>query len=111
MAGVRYLSILPAEDPVHRSKGLNLLLMVDNPGEDTVATVRFYGSDGSAWREIFSQEQRFRGHSHIHAYFHLPASCFAPENWNGEALEELSLWAGEAPPAPTEPGRLLFLEP
>ena len=77
---------------------MNLLLMVDNPGEDAAVTVRFYGSDGSDWREIFAQERSFQGHSHIHAYFHLPPACFAPENWGGETLEELAVWVGEAPP-------------
>ena len=79
MAGIHYLSFIPAENPVHRSQGVNLLLMVDNPGEDAAVTVRFYGSDGSDWREIFAQERSFQGHSHIHAYFHLPPACFAPE--------------------------------
>lgn len=74
MAGIHYLSFIPAENPVHRSQGVNLLLMVDNPGEDAAVTVRFYGSDGSDWREIFAQERSFQGHSHIHAYFHLPPS-------------------------------------
>ena len=111
MAGVHYLSFIPAENPVHRSQGVNLLLMVDNQGEDAAVTVRFYGSDGSVWREIFSQERRFQGHSHIHAYFHLPPVCFAPENWSGETLDELAVWVGEAPPAPGEQGQLLFLEP
>ena len=90
---------------------MNLLLMVDNPGEDAAVTVRFYGSDGSDWREIFAEERSFQGHSHIHAYFHLPPACFAPEKWGGETLEELAVWVGEAPPAPTEQGQLLFLEP
>ena len=78
---------------------------------DAAVTVRFYGSDGSDWREIFAEERSFQGHSHIHAYFHLPPACFAPENWGGETLEELAVWVGEAPPAPTEQGQLLFLEP
>ena len=47
MAGIHYLSFIPAENPAHRSQGVNLLLMVDNPGEDAAVTVRFYGSDGS----------------------------------------------------------------
>jgi|GEM_PF-503418 len=100
MAGIHYLSFIPAENPVHRSQGVNLLLMVDNPGEDAAVTVRFYGSDGSDWREIFAQERSFQGHSHIHAYFHLPPACFAPENWGGETPEELAVWVGEAPPRP-----------
>lgn len=111
MAGIHYLSFIPAENPTHRSQGVNLLLMVDNQGEDAAVTVCFYGSDGSDWREIFAEERSFQGHSHIHAYFHLPPACFAPENWGGETLEELAVWVGEAPPAPTEQGQLLFLEP
>ena len=110
MADVHYLSFIPAENPVRRSQGVNLLLMVDNRGEAAAVTVRFYGSDGSAWREMYSQERHFQGHSHIHAYFHLPPACFAPENWGGEALDELAVWVGEAPPAPGEQGQLLFLE-
>ena len=47
MAGIHYLSFIPAENPAHRSQGMNLLLMVDNQGEDAAVTVRFYGSDGS----------------------------------------------------------------
>lgn len=98
MAGIHYLSFIPAENPAHRSQGVNLLLMVDNQGEDAAVTVRFYGSDGSDWREIFAEERSFQGHSHIHAYFHLPPACFAPENWGGETLEELAVWVGEVPP-------------
>ena len=90
MAGIHYLSFIPAENPAHRSQGVNLLLMVDNQGEDAAVTVRFYGSDGSDWREIFAEERSFQGHSHIHAYFHLPPACFAPENWGGETPEELA---------------------
>ena len=56
MAGIHYLSFIPAENPAHRSQGVNLLLMVDNQGEDAAVTVRFYGSDGSDWREIFEAE-------------------------------------------------------
>ena len=41
----------------------------------------------------------------------VPPACFAPENWGGETPEELAVWVGEAPPAPTEQGQLLFLEP
>lgn len=111
MRDVRYLTILPAENPVSRSKGLNLLLMVDNRGEDTSAVVRFYGSDGTGWREIYAQEKHLPGQTHIHAYFHLPPDCFAPEMWGGEELEELSLVAGEAPPTPTQQGQLLFFVP
>ena len=95
MAGIHYLSFIPAENPVHRSQGVNLLLMVDNPGEDAAVMVRFYGSDGSDWREIFAQERSFQGHSHIHAYFHLPPACFAPENWGKEAPPACG--AGTAP--------------
>ena len=73
MAGIHYLSFIPAENP--------------------------------------AEERSFQGHSHIHAYCHLPPACFAPENWGGETLEELAVWVGEAPPAPTEQGQLLFLEP
>ena len=80
MAGIHYLSFIPAENPAHRGQGVNLLLMVDNQGEDAAVTVRFYGSDGSDWREIFAEERSFQGHSHIHAYFHLPPACFAPES-------------------------------
>ena len=90
MAGIHYLSFIPAENPAHRSQGVNLLLMVDNQGEDAAVTVRFYGSDGSDWREIFAEERSFQGHSHIHAYFQLPPACFAPENWGGETPEELA---------------------
>lgn len=32
MAGIHYLSFIPAENPAHRSQGVNLLLMVDNQG-------------------------------------------------------------------------------
>ena len=116
MAGIHYLSFLPAENPVHRSQGVNLLLMVDNPGEDAAVTVRFYGSDGSDWREIFAEERSFQGHSHIHAYFHLPPACFAPENWGGETLEELAVWGGRSAPrangAGTAPvsGTMIILE-
>lgn len=30
-------------------------------GEDAAVTVRFYGSDGSDWREIFAEERSFQG--------------------------------------------------
>ncbi|MDO5153795.1 MAG: hypothetical protein Q4D50_10620 [Eubacteriales bacterium] len=111
MRDVRYLNILPAENPVCRSKGLNLLLMVDNRGEAAAAVVRFYGSDGTGWREIYAGKKEFPGQTHVHAYFYLPPACFAPEMWDGEELEELAIWAGEAPPPPGEEGQLLFFIP
>lgn len=111
MGDVRYLSILPAENPACRSKGLNLMLMVDNRGEAAAVVVRFYGSDGTGWREIYAGKREFPGHSHVHAYFYLPPACFAAELWGAEELEELSIWAGEAPPPAGEEGRLLFLVP
>ncbi len=108
---LRFVGILPAENPFDPGRGVNLLLMVENPGPAVSATVRFYASDGGPWREIFAQKKEFAEKTHIHAYFHLPAECFAPENWGGETPEKLTLWAGETPPGPQEPGLLLFLEP
>ena len=61
MAGIHYLSFIPAENPVHRSQGVNLLLMVDNPGEDAAVTVRFYGSDGSDCGKFLPRSGAFRG--------------------------------------------------
>lgn len=57
--GYSLFVVHPAENPAHRSQGVNLLLMVDNQGEDAAVTVRFYGSDGSDWREIFAEERSF----------------------------------------------------
>ena len=111
MAGIHYLSFIPAENPAHRSQGVNLLLMVDNQGETPPLRCVFTAPTALTGGKFFAEERSFQGRSHIHAYFHLPPACFAPENWGGETLEELAVWVGEAPPAPTEQGQLLFLEP
>ena len=110
MTGLRFVDLIPAENPAHLRKGVNILLMVENSGEEVTAAVRFYGSDGASWREMYAQEYTFPGHTHIHAYFHLPSDCFHPEKW-GEEPEELSIWAGLAQPSPAQQGYLLFLEP
>ena len=111
MKDTRYVGILPAENPVSRGQSVNVLLMVDNRGEACTPVVRFYGSDGGPWREIFAGARELPAATHAHLYFNLPASCFAPELWGGETLEELAVWAGETPPAPEEQGILLFFEP
>ena len=103
---VRYVGILPAENPVKGTAGVNVLLMVDNPGEAVQTVVRFFVSDGGPWREILAEERELEGHTHIHAYFHLPESCFAPEAWGGEKPEELTLSVGE----PGQQSLLLFFE-
>lgn len=108
MKDVAFVGIIPAENPVQGEDGVNILLMVDNRGEATRSLVRFYASDGGPWREIFAQEREFPEKTHIHAYFHLPESCFAPELWGGEKPEELSLYAGESEPQPNEQVVLLF---
>lgn len=108
MKDVAFVGLIPAENPVRGENGVNILLMVDNRGEATRSLVRFYASDGGPWREIFAQEQEFAEKTHVHAYFHLPESCFAPEAWGGEKPEELSLYAGETGPGPGEQGVLLF---
>lgn len=104
--GVKYVGILPAENPVRGNFGVNVLLMVDNPGEPVKTVVRFYATDGGPWREIFAQERDFPGNTHTHAYFHLPEVCFAPEVWGGEKPEELTLSVG----APGQQALLLFFE-
>lgn len=84
--------------------------MVDNQGEDAAVAVRFYGSDGSDWREIFAEERSFQGHSHIHAYFrifHLPVL----HRKTGAGAGGTGGMGGRSAPAPTEQGQLLFLEP
>ena len=111
MRNVRILNFIPAEDPISLSKGVNLLLLIDNRGEETTACIRFYASDGTKWRELLAEEKNLPGETHIHAYFHLPSECFAPEKWGGESPEELTVWAGEAPPENDEQGQLLFFVP
>ena len=111
MRDVRILNFIPAEDPVSLSKGLNLLLMIDNRGDETIACIRFYASDGTKWREIRAEERNLPGKTHIHAYFHLPPECFAPKEWGGESPEELEIWVGETSPEENAQGQLLFFVP
>lgn len=108
MADVAFAGLIPAENPARGSSGVNLLLLMENRGEAVRSLVRFFASDGGPWREIFAQERELPGKTHVHAYFHLPESCFAPEAWGGEKPEELALCAGEAQPGPEERGVLLF---
>lgn len=110
MGCVKYVEIIPAENPVRGNSGVNVLLMVDNQGEQTKTLVRFFASDGGPWREIYAEEREFSEKTHVHAYFHLPESCFAPEAWGGEKPEELAIYAGESQPGPEQQGLLLFFE-
>ena len=110
MSCAHYLQIIPAENPAHAGKGVNLLVLVDNPGPAACVTVRFFGSLGASWRELYREERELPEKSHVHAYFHLPARCFASEMWGGEELEELVIAAGETFPGPEEQGVILFFE-
>ncbi len=107
---VRYMGIIPAENPVRGDSGVNVLLMAENQGKQTKTLVRFFASDGGPWREIFAEERELPEKTHVHAYFHLPESCFAPEAWGGEKPEELTICAGGSRPEPDQQGLLLFFE-
>ena len=111
MRDVRILNFIPAEDPVSLSRGVNLLLMIDNRGDETTACIRFFASDGTQWRELIAEERNLPGKTHVHAYFRLPPECFAPSKWGGESQEELTVCVGEAPPENGERGQLLFFVP
>ncbi len=111
MSDLHFIAISPAENPACRSKGLNLMLMVDNRGEAAAAVVRFFGSDGTGWKQMYAAQREFPGHTHIHAYFYLPPACFSKELWDGQEPDELSIWAGETAPRADEGGQLLFLIP
>ena len=111
MIDTRYVGLIPAENPARQGASVNLMVMADNRGEARVAPVRFYGRTAGPWREFYMEPRELDAETHIHLYFNLPASCFAPEKWDGEEPEELALWAGETEPGPEEQGILLFLEP
>lgn len=111
LENLAFCALIPAENPVRSGQSLNLLLVAENKGTEVTETVRFFGSAGGGFREIWAEPRTFPANSHPHLYFNLPASCFAPENWDGQAPEELVLWAGEKTPREGEQGILLFFDP
>lgn len=111
MTDTRYVGLIPAENPARRGIGVNVMVVVDNRRESRTAPVRFYGKAAGPWRAFYEASRELPAGTHVHLYFHLPAACFAPEEWGGEVPEELALWAGETEPGPGKQGVLLFLEP
>ena len=100
-------AILPAESTVHRGQSLNVLLVMESRIA-AAAPVRFWGNDGSGWRLLLEEEREFPARSHPHLYFTIPAPRLSPDFWDGQAVEELALAAGETAPDPREPGVLVF---
>ena len=111
MSPVIVHAVIPAENPAVSGQSLNVLVVTENPtGAALRRPVRFWGSDGGPWRELLREERVFPPHSHPHLYFNLPAACFAPALWGGEAPEELSIAVGGDAPATPDAGVLVFFQ-
>lgn len=103
-------ALLPARTTLRRGEPLNVLLVVSNSDAETRRVpIRFYGSEGDGWRELYAKDCELAPKGRSHLYFQLPARCFGEETW-GHAPEELSLAAAEAPPASEQGGVLLFFD-
>ena len=103
MIDTRYVGLIPAENPARQGASVNLMVVADNRGEARVAPVRFYGRTTGLWREVYMEPRELAAKTHIHLYFNLPASCFAPEKWDD--MDRFPDYLME------EQGILLFLEP
>ena len=111
MFPVAYHALIPAENPARAGQALNVLLVTENPTDRAfTAPVALWGSLGGPWRELLREEREFPARSHPHLYFTIPAPRLSPDFWDGQAVEELALAAGEAAPDPREPGVLVFFE-
>ena len=103
-------ALLPAQTTLRRGEPLNVLLIVGNSDAETRRVpIRFYGSEGNGWRELYAKDCDLAPKGYSHLYFQLPARCFGEETW-GHVPEELSLVAAEAPPASEQGGVLLFFD-
>lgn len=107
---VSFDALLPAQTTLRRGEPLNVLLIVGNSDNEVRRVpIRFYGSEGDGWRELYTKDCDLAPKGHSHLYFQLPARCFGEETW-GHAPEELSLVAAQAPPASEQGGVLLFFD-
>ena len=102
-------AVLPAETTIRRGQSLHVLLVMESP-EATAAPVRFWGNDGSGWRNLLEESRDFPAGEHVHLYFNLPADRFTAPFWGGTAPEEVSLVVGDAPPEAADAGVLIFVE-
>ena len=117
MSRVDYLNLIPSQQNVRSGEPLNVLLMAVNIGKQPQRHTfhLFAQAAGCDWVDVAQKAYELAPKEHLHAYLQVPGEVFCAKFWGLEELDELTLFAADAPPKQIKKGnncaKLIFVLP